>query len=93
MLGTKHTLTNLSNDYWIEAAREEMRALEKDCNECKRRKAKVANQVKALLPLNRLVPLKAFSRVSVDFGGPFITVQGRGKGREKSSSSKNNTRS
>ena len=27
--------------------------------------------------------LRAFSRVSVDFGGPFITIQGRGKKREK----------
>ena len=84
ILGTNHTLANLSNDYWIEAGREEIRSWEKECNECKRRKAKAANQVMAPLPLNRLeLPLKAFSRVSVDFAGPFITVQGRGKRREK----------
>ena len=38
----------------------------------------------APLPLNRLqFPLKAFNRISVDFGGPFKTVQGSGKRREK----------
>ena len=82
--GINHTLANISNEYWIVAAREEIRAWEKECNECKRRRAKSLNQVMAPLPLSRLQPpLKAFSRVSVDFGGPFITVQGRGRRREK----------
>ena len=35
----------------------------------------------ALLPLNRL---DAFTRIAVDFGGPFITMQGRGRRRENS---------
>jgi hypothetical protein len=83
VLGTNHILANLSNEYWVEAAREEIRAWEKECNECRRRKAKASSQVMAP-PLNRLqLPLKAFSRVSVDFGGPFVTVQGRGRQREK----------
>lgn len=29
------------------------------------------------------MPLHAFSRTAVDFGGPFIMVQGRGKRHEK----------
>ena len=38
----------------------------------------------APLPDIRLkLPLRAFDRVSVDFAGPFITKQGRGKRREK----------
>lgn len=28
-------------------------------------------------------PLRAFAQVSVDYGGPFITVQGRGKRQQK----------
>ncbi|XP_028418886.1 uncharacterized protein LOC114544439 [Dendronephthya gigantea] len=65
VLGTNHILANLSNDYWIEAAREEIRSWEKECRECRRRKAKAASQVMAPLPLNRSqLPLKAFSRVS-----------------------------
>jgi hypothetical protein len=84
VLGTNHILANISNEYWVEAAWEEIRAWEKECNECRRRKAKASSQVMAPLPLNRLqLPLKAFSRVLVDFGGPFVTVQGRGRRREK----------
>ena len=84
ILGTNHILRNISNQFWIEAGREEFRAWENECNECKRRKAKPASQVIAPLPLNRVQPLlKAFSRVSVDFSGPFVTIQGRGKRREK----------
>ena len=38
----------------------------------------------APLPLARLqTSIKAFTRTSVDFGGPFTTIQGRGKRREK----------
>lgn len=38
----------------------------------------------APLPLKRLeTSLKAFTKVAVDFGGPFITMQGRGKRRGK----------
>ena len=80
---TNHTLANLSTKYWIPAAREEIRQWEKECNECKRRKAKAAQQIMAPLPRVRLqLPLRAFAQVSVDYGGPFIAVQGRGKRRE-----------
>jgi len=48
--GTNHTLSNLSTKYWIPAAREEIRQWEKECNECKRRKAKAAQQIMAPLP-------------------------------------------
>ena len=82
--GTNHTLANISSKFWIIAAREEIREWENECNECKRRRAKAARQVMAPLPATRFrLPHRAFSRVSVDFGGPFITVQGRGKRREK----------
>jgi hypothetical protein len=54
------------------------------CNECCRHKAKPAEQMMGPLPSIRTKqPLHAFSRTAVDFGGPFITVQGRGKQREK----------
>ena len=82
--GTNHILANLSTKYWIPAAREEIRQWENECNECKRRNAKAAQQIMAPLPLVRLrFPLRAFAQVSVDYGGPFITIQGRGKRREK----------
>ena len=38
----------------------------------------------APLPRSRLkLPLRVFARVSVDYGGPFHTIQGRGKRRAK----------
>lgn len=82
--GTNQTLSALSTKYWIIAAREEIVEWEKKCAACIRRKAKNAVQIMAPLPLNRLKSsLRAFTRTAVDFGGPFVTVQGRGKQRQK----------
>ena len=82
--GTNQTLVTLSARYWIISAREAIREWERECAECRRRKAKAAQQITAPLPLARLqTSLKAFTRTAVDFGGPFITIQGRGKRREK----------
>ena len=78
VVGTNHILGNLSSKYWIVAAREEIREWERECNKCKRRRAKDATQVMAPLPTTRVnLPLKVFSGESLDFGGPFITIQGR----------------
>ena len=82
--GTNQTLATLSSRYWIISAREAIREWERECAECRRRKARAAQQIMAPLPLARLqTSLKAFTRTAVDFGGPFITIQGRGKRREK----------
>lgn len=52
--------------------------------ECRRRQARPAQQIMAPLPNIRLnMTLRAFASSAVDFAGPFITVQGRGKRREK----------
>ena len=84
MAGTNQTLSSLSTRFWIVAAREAILEWEKECAFCKIRKARNANQIMAPLPLNRLeTSLKAFTKVAVDFGGPFITIQGRGRRREK----------
>jgi hypothetical protein len=66
------------------AAREEILDWEKSCNECKRRKNKTAKQVMAPLPNVRLrFTFRPFDQTAVDFAGPFITIQGRGKKRLK----------
>ena len=52
--------------------------------QCRRRKAKPAKQIMAPLPELRTQKfLRAFSDTSLDFGGPFITKQGRGEVRQK----------
>ena len=83
-IGTNQTLAALSTRYWLLAGREEIREWERECAVCRRRKSKPCLQIMAPLPAARLKPsLRAFSRSAVDFGGPFMTIQGRGKRREK----------
>ena len=82
--GTNHILALLSEKYGILRAREEIKQVTSECNFCKKKKAKAATQIMAPLPDVRLsLPLQAFSKTAVDFGGPFITIQGRGKKRVK----------
>ena len=81
--GTNYVLASLSSKYWIISAREEIREWENECNRCKRRKALPATQIMAPIPRERLIPLRAFAHTAVDYGGPFVTVQGRGKHRMK----------
>ena len=82
--GTNHILALLSEKYWIIRAREEIRQVTNECNFCKKKKAKAATQIMAPLPDVRVsLPLQAFSKIAVDFGGPFTTIQGRGKKRVK----------
>jgi hypothetical protein len=82
--GVNFILAQLSQRFWIMAAREEILDWEKSCNECKRRKNKTAKQVMAPLPNVRLrFTFRPFDQTAVDFAGPFITIQGRGKKRLK----------
>ena len=82
--GTNQTLAVLSTRFWIISGREEIREWEKECNECRRRKAKAAKQIMAPLPQIRLrLSLRPFAQTAVDFGGPFVTIQGRRSQRQK----------
>ena len=82
--GTNQTLAALSTRYWIMSARVAIREWQQECNHCARLKAKQAEQIMAPLPESRVSPsLCAFERTSVDFAGPFLTKQGRGKARVK----------
>ena len=55
-----------------------------ECNWYKKRKAKACTQIMAPLTSNRSVmSLRAFDEVATDYARPFITIQGRGKRREK----------
>ena len=82
--GTNHTLASLSSRYWILCGREEIGDWEKKCAECKKRTSKLATQLMAPLPDIRLrMTMRAFAQTAVDFASPFVTIQGRGKRREK----------
>ena len=72
--GTNQTLAAKSSRFWIISAREEIREWENECNWCKRRKAKACTQIMAPLTTNRSeMSLRAFEKVAVDYGGPFVT--------------------
>ena len=59
--------------------REEIRDWERECCECRKRKAKAAKQIMGPLPKIQLkLPLQAFNPT-----GPFVTIQGRGKKRAR----------
>ena len=82
--GVNFILSQISQRYWISAGREEIREWEKHCNGCKRRRNKPASQVMAPLPKVRLrFTYRAFDQCGVDYAGPFITIQGRGRKRQK----------
>ena len=82
--GTNQILASLSAQYWIIAAREEIRDVERDCAVCRIRKAKPGEQIMAPLPDFRVgKSLRPFTHTAVDFAGPFLTKQGRGKIKTK----------
>ena len=82
--GANFILCQLSERFWIIAAREEIREWDHECNECKRRRSKPACQIMAPLPKTRLrFSFRPFAQTTVDFAGPLYTVQGRGKPRQK----------
>ena len=77
-------LSQNNEKYWIIAAREEIHDWEKECNCCKRRRSRPANQIMALLPKVRLLfTYRAFDQCGVGYAGPFTTIQGRGRRQQK----------
>ena len=52
--GINGLLADISANFWIIAAREEIKNWERKCNKCKIRKAKAAQQVMSPLPESRL---------------------------------------
>ena len=75
-----HTLAAISSKYWVLCAREAIKEWQNQCARCKKTRASPGIQLMAPLPDSRVqVPLRAFARIAVDFAGPFIMIQGRGK--------------
>ena len=82
--GVNHTLASLSKRSWIIGAREAIRQSEQEYNFCKRQKVKASEQIIAPLPPVCIdTSIRPFEKVSVDFAGPFRTINGRGKPHHK----------
>ena len=82
-MGFNYTLNHLREKYMVIHAQETVKKVIRECLECHRRfRGKPATQQMAPLPTIRLeVTMKLFT--TVDFAGPYLTVQGRGKTRAK----------
>ena len=79
-VGPNQLLANLILRFWIIRGKVVARSHRAHCELCKKKWATVALQQIAPLPLFRTAPpYRAFSRVGVDYAGPFRTKQGRGK--------------
>ena len=82
--GNNQVLALLSARFWLPGAWEEIRDCERACMVCRRRRVQPATQIMAPLPAVRAqMSLRAFTNISVDFAGPFLTKQGRRKTRFK----------
>jgi len=82
--GTNHLLSNLASRYWIVKGRAAVKEHRTKCVLCKKRRSPPVAPLMAPLPDFRTSqPLRAFTKVGVDYAGPFLTRQGRGRVQTK----------
>ena len=79
----EHLLCELRTPFWVPKGRRAIRSIVESCSGCRRRfTAKPVDQIMAPLPKSKVAhPLRAFERIGVDFGGPYLTKQGCGKSK------------
>ena len=84
-MGVNFTLRHLRQRYHVVHGREMVKKSMRECTECKPRfTGKPCTQQMAPLPKLRLdLMMKPFTNCVVDFAGPYLTKQGRGKTRTK----------
>ena len=80
-MGVNFTLNHLQQRYHVVHGREMAKKTVRKCTECKWRfTGKPCTQQMAPLPKLRLeLTMKPFTNCAVDFAGPYLTKQGRGK--------------
>ena len=84
-MGVNYTLNHLRARYHVIHSRQEVKACIHNCFECKRRfRLHPAKQQMAPLPQFRLqMTNRPFTNCATDYGGPYLTMQGRGRARTK----------
>lgn len=70
--GPSSTLSSIQQEFWIVNARDTVRYCLKRCVICTRHRATTLKQVMADLPLHRVSPSRPFTKVGIDYAGPFI---------------------
>jgi len=82
--GVNQTLSILGERFWIIHGRAAVKDVLNNCTHCKLRKFNPCSQIMAPLKSERTKgTLRAFSYVSIDFGGPFLTKQNNRRAKEK----------
>ena len=84
-MGVNYTLNHLREKYHVIHSRQEVKACIQSCFDCKRRfRLHPAKQQMAPLPQFRLqMTYRPFTNCATDYGGPYLTIQGRGRARTK----------
>ena len=78
-MGVNYTINHLQEKYLVIHVREEVKRVNRECRECARRfKVQPIQQQMAPLPQIRLqMTTKPLANCAVDFGGLYLTIQGR----------------
>lgn len=82
-VGPQHLLSNLRQKYWIVKGLSSVKAVRKACVICRRHWERPAPKMGPLPTARTAGSQKPFSRVGIDFAGPYLTKQGRGKAKAK----------
>lgn len=80
-----HTINHLREKYLVIHVREEVKRVNRECRECARcfKVQPVQQQMAPLPQIHLQMTTKPFANGAVDFGGPYLTIQGRGRSRAK----------
>ena len=83
-LGREALLANVRLEYHIVGINKLARSVVKDCLICRKIHSQPINQLMSDLPEDRVCgDVPPFSRVGVDYFGPYLVFRGRGKAKEK----------
>lgn len=80
--GAEATLAIIRLKFWITNARNVVRKILRECITCRKVSATGSQQLMADLPTSRVTPCRVFSRVGVDYCGPFHLKTFPGKCRQ-----------
>jgi len=81
--GFQLTWSNIQLTYWIVRGRDTVRNILRKCVKCRRERAKVASQLMGSLPSPRVSPGRPFLHCGVDYAGPYLINQFKGRGSKK----------
>ncbi|XP_063926012.1 uncharacterized protein LOC135139641 [Zophobas morio] len=80
--GQLGTLAQVRLLYWPLSGRNQVRKVIRNCPNCFKVNPKPYHQIMGNLPMERVTSARPFLRIGVDFGGPIMIKEGRGRGKK-----------